>query len=76
MARIWVSRRWCSFQCPQCHAAIGHSEPKIAVVTPTHVYLLPSHADGPFGSRRPDCVAGVGGFELRNPCASHVFEMS
>jgi len=59
MARIWVSRRWCSFQCPQCHAAIGHSEPKIAVVTPTHVYLLLSHADGPFVSRRPDCVAGV-----------------
>src|SRR6202040_1406759 len=45
MARIWVSRRWCSFQCPQCHAAIGHSEPKIAVVTPTHV---PSPQPGRF----------------------------
>src|SRR2546428_10778073 len=26
--------------------------------------------------RRPDCVAGLRGLELRYPCASHVFEMS
>ena len=26
--------------------------------------------------RRPDCLAGVEGLELRNPCASHVFEIS
>jgi hypothetical protein len=26
MARIWVSRRWCSFQSPQCHAAIGQTQ--------------------------------------------------
>jgi hypothetical protein len=27
-------------------------------------------------SGRPDCVAGLRGFELGYPCASHVFEIS
>jgi ATP-dependent exoDNAse (exonuclease V) alpha subunit len=26
--------------------------------------------------QRPDCLAGVRGLELRNPCARHVLEMS
>jgi hypothetical protein len=30
---------------------------------------------GPLPPAETDCVAGVRGFELRNPCASHVFEM-
>jgi hypothetical protein len=29
-----------------------------------------------FTPQRPHCLAGVVGLELRNPCASYVFEMS
>jgi DNA-binding transcriptional LysR family regulator len=28
------------------------------------------------GAQRSDCLAGVRGLELRNPCASHAFDMS
>jgi hypothetical protein len=37
----------------------------------SRLFFRPRH-----GSRRPHWLAGVRGLELRNPCASDVFEMS
>jgi autotransporter-associated beta strand protein len=44
---------------------------------------FPNHPSQPFTQprsdgvgQRPDCVAGVRGLKLRNPCESYVFEMS
>jgi hypothetical protein len=59
-----------------------------ALTHPPHVHMIvaerlaaadrSNHVSCPaaHGAQRPDCLAGVVGLELRNPCASHVFEMS